>query len=325
MRDIGELDVHTSPWELPSASKASESTSRTIQYTHPVNVPMAPPTAKARKQQVLHKFGDAGLCLETCTVVEAVPMADCFVVEDRVWVHGAKDGSEGCSVSVSFQIRFVKSTFFLYSIPSLFLLLVIFEVQFTHTFLGFWVSSSSLFVIGTMFRRVIENMTKKEYEVFWNQFAGLVRGLGKGSQEAAISLKEAPAMLEVKEQKVLLSTILSCFRRLTRRLWIPVIPPSTREVMHLKGMKKTCKINVQIMVTYALGGFRYIRKMSTEVGYALFVACAVLFLMSSSLNIMAMRQMTTMMDARLEQINSNQEILLRLLGNGKVFDGFCSN
>ena len=82
---------------------------------------MAPPMAKARKQQILHKFGDAGLCVETCTVVEEVPMADCFMVEDRVWVHGAKDRSEGCSVTVTFQIRFVKSTFFLYSTPSVIL------------------------------------------------------------------------------------------------------------------------------------------------------------------------------------------------------------
>jgi len=111
MRDIGELNVDTSPWDLPRASAASESLSRTIHYTHPVNAPMAPPTAKARKQQILHKFGNAGLCVETCTIVEEVPMADCFVVEDRLWVHGAKDGSEGCVLSVTFQIRFVKGEY----------------------------------------------------------------------------------------------------------------------------------------------------------------------------------------------------------------------
>jgi hypothetical protein len=108
MEDIGELDIYTSPWDLQSTFTALESMSRTIRYTHPVNAPMAPQTAKARKQQVLHKFGNAGLCVETCTIVEEVPMADCFVVEDRVWVHGAKDGSEGCSVSVTFRIRFIK-------------------------------------------------------------------------------------------------------------------------------------------------------------------------------------------------------------------------
>ncbi len=302
MRDIGELDVHTSPWELPSASKASESTSRTIQYTHPVNAPMAPPTAKARKQQVLHKFGDAGLCVETCTVVEEVPMADCFVVEDRVWVHGAKDGSEGCSVSVTFQIRFVKSTFFLYSTPSVILFLLILEVQLTK----FCLSSS--FAKGTMFRRVIENTTRKEYGVFWNQFAGLVRGLGKGSQEAAISLEEAPAILDGEEQKESLSNVLRCIRRLI-------------QVVQLKGMNEICKINVQKMTTFALVGGRYIRKLITEGDYALFVAGAVFFFMISSLNIVATRQMMMMMDAHLEKIALNQAILLKLLGN----NGSCSN
>ena len=118
MCDIGELGVEITPWDLPRASTAwaaSESLSRTIHYTHPVNAPMAPPTAKARKQQILHKFGNFGLCLETCTIVEEVPMADCFVVEDRLWVHGAKDGSEGCVLSVTFQIRFVKGAVFLHS------------------------------------------------------------------------------------------------------------------------------------------------------------------------------------------------------------------
>ena len=300
MRDIGELDVRTSRWERPSASKASESTSRTIQYTHPVNAPMAPPTAKARKQQVLHKFGDAGLCVETCTVVEEVPMADCFVVEDRVWVHGAKDGSEGCSVTVTFQIRFVKSTFFLYSTPS-----VILFIDFRGATYKHFLSSS--FAKGTMFRRVIENTTRKEYGVFWNQFAGLVRRLGKGSQEAAISLEEAPAILDGEEQKESLSNVLRCIRRLT-------------QVVQLKGMNEICKINVQKMATFALDGCRYIRKRITEGDYALFVAGAVFFFVISSLNIVASRQMM-MTDSRLEQIALNQAILLKLLG----YDGSCSN
>ncbi len=115
MRDIGELNVDTTPWDLSCAPKASEATSRTIHYTHPVNAPMAPPTAKARKQQLLNKFGNVGLCVETCTVVEEVPLADCFVVEDRLWVHGAKDGNEGCVLSATFQIRFVKGAVFLHS------------------------------------------------------------------------------------------------------------------------------------------------------------------------------------------------------------------
>ena len=73
-------------------------------------------------------------------------MADCFVVEDRLWVHESDDG-KGCIVAVTFQIRFVK---------------------------------------GTMFRRIIESTTRKEYECFWNQFADIIQSLN-GSN---ISLEE---------------------------------------------------------------------------------------------------------------------------------------
>ena len=85
MCDIGELDVDTSPWQPSPTPTASEPITRTIRYTHPVNAPMAPPTAKARKEQTLEKFGNVGMCLQTCTIVEEVPMADCFVVNDRLW------------------------------------------------------------------------------------------------------------------------------------------------------------------------------------------------------------------------------------------------
>ena len=84
MCDIGDLNVETTPWDA--------TTSRIIHYTHPVNAPMAPPTAKARKEQSFTKVGSVGLCVETCTIVEEVPMADCFVVEDRLWVNEAEDG-----------------------------------------------------------------------------------------------------------------------------------------------------------------------------------------------------------------------------------------
>ena len=76
------------------------------------------------------------LFVETCTVVQEVPMADCFVVDDRIWVCEADGG--GCTVAVTFNIRFIKST---------------------------------------MFRRIIENQTRKEYESFWNQFGDMIQSL----------------------------------------------------------------------------------------------------------------------------------------------------
>mmetsp|Transcript_10273 Transcript_10273/g.16965 ORF Transcript_10273/g.16965 Transcript_10273/m.16965 type:complete len:370 (+) Transcript_10273:65-1174(+) len=85
MRDIGELEVESTSWQ-PSNPTSTDPANRSIVYIHPINAPMAPPTAAARKEQTLHKFGNTGLCLETSTFVEDVPMADCFIVRDRLWV-----------------------------------------------------------------------------------------------------------------------------------------------------------------------------------------------------------------------------------------------
>lgn len=115
----------------------------------------------------------------------------------------------------------------------------------------------------------------------------MVRGLGKGSQEATIELEEAPAMVEGEE--------------------------------HLQRSKETCGINIQGMVTFAA---TYIRKLIPESDYTLIVACAA-FIMMISLNIVTTMQMM-MIDARLEKNDLNQAILLTLLG-GKVFDGSCPN
>mmetsp|Transcript_13200 Transcript_13200/g.23908 ORF Transcript_13200/g.23908 Transcript_13200/m.23908 type:complete len:89 (-) Transcript_13200:509-775(-) len=39
--------------------------------------PLAPPMAKARKEQRYQKFGEIGLTIESDTFVQDVPMADC--------------------------------------------------------------------------------------------------------------------------------------------------------------------------------------------------------------------------------------------------------
>ncbi|KAL7509450.1 hypothetical protein ACHAXN_006435 [Cyclotella atomus] len=105
MTQNGDFDVETTPWE-PSDGQPM---TRTIHYTHPVNVPMAPPSAKAFKTQYLHRFGALGLCLESSTIVQDVPMTDCFVVDDRLWIC---QDHNGCTVRATFQIRFVKTTMF---------------------------------------------------------------------------------------------------------------------------------------------------------------------------------------------------------------------
>jgi hypothetical protein len=313
MRDIGELNVVTTPWDLtrvPAEPATSESTSRTIHYTHPVNVPMAPPTAKARKQQQFYKFGNAGLWLETCTVVEDVPMTDCFVVEDRLWLHGAKDESRGCVLSVTFQIRFVKGKF--YSISSN----ISWQLIFIH---------HMLFFKGTMFRKIIENATRKEYAFFWNQFACMVRGLGKESEEIASEPRSSTVVLEVEEEEMSLSYAMSSVRRLSRRLSsIVAKPPSNSEGVHLEGVKETHGISIQSMVAFVLDSGRCIRKEVSDNDFAFVVVCVVFFLMIS-LNIVAVSQMMMLsrflqkLDARLENIDLNQAILMTL-SKGKGSD-----
>ena len=84
MKDTGEEDVVSSAWQVDDNG---ESKSRVIEYTHPVNAPMAPPMARARKEQTFKKYGDNGLVLETKTFVEDVPMTDCFFVAEMIRVE----------------------------------------------------------------------------------------------------------------------------------------------------------------------------------------------------------------------------------------------
>jgi VAD1 Analog of StAR-related lipid transfer domain len=109
MRENGEMDIHASEWKDDDAGLAR---SRTVEYTHPVDVPMAPPTARARKEQTCRKYGDHGLIFETRTFVSDVPMTDCFYVADAVVVEARREGKNVVSLNMHFDIRFVKSTMF---------------------------------------------------------------------------------------------------------------------------------------------------------------------------------------------------------------------
>jgi VAD1 Analog of StAR-related lipid transfer domain len=135
----GDSELETSNWDDDSA--------RVVRYLHPVNVPMAPPQAHARKEQRLVRrqrqqqqspnSADDGddantivLIVETKTIVDDVPMTDCFYVLDRltvtqqeqqqppVAVGGKKITTTTTATIVTVQVRmefeitFVKSTMF---------------------------------------------------------------------------------------------------------------------------------------------------------------------------------------------------------------------
>lgn len=199
MTGNGDFDIKTTPWQ----PKDGHPTTRTIHYTHPVNVPMAPPSANAFKTQYLHKFGACGLCLESSTIVEDVPMTDCFVVDDRLWV--CKDTENGgCVVNANFQIRFVKTT---------------------------------------MFRRIIENATRSEFEKWWGLFGNMTRTLQGDSDVAtddeedfemvAKELEEITQMFEGDSQgnnAAPISDALKKIRSSSHRLSIVAKRTSTRRI-----------------------------------------------------------------------------------------------
>lgn len=286
MRGIGERRVTTTPW-LPSHTPVTSSpASRIIHYTHPITAPLAPPMAKARKQQMLHKFGNVGLCVETCTEVEDVPMADCFVVEDRLWVHKAKNDNEECIVSVTFRIRFVK---------------------------------------GTLFRKIIENATRKEYGMFWNQFADMIRLLktpilfdGEEVQQVAIELEHATAILQSEGQEVHMSSVLrSSICSLSRRLSLATNVPPSKPLMHNDEKEDY----TEGVVSFSLKGLDFIRNQTSKGGHNFSVA-GVLFLFMCFLTFVVIRQIVTMrvmlqnMDARLEELIEFQHVVLLKLESG---------
>jgi len=86
--------------------------SRMLEYNHPVNAPLAPPMAKARKEQRYRRFGQMGLSIETDTYVQDVPMADCFFVTDRILVEPTGENGTAVLILAEFDIRFIKSTMF---------------------------------------------------------------------------------------------------------------------------------------------------------------------------------------------------------------------
>jgi hypothetical protein len=113
MAENGDHNINSSEWKA-NEEDGGFTTTRTIEYTHPVDAPMAPPMAKARKEQSYRKYGDHGLVLETKTYVSDVPMTDCFYVADLVRVESksTENGEKKVVVHMLFDIRFVKSTMF---------------------------------------------------------------------------------------------------------------------------------------------------------------------------------------------------------------------
>ena len=73
---------------------------------------MGPPTAPVIQVQRVRVFGQHGMILETSSTMENVPAGDCFTLEDRWVVRPLDPAEEGLHIQTSFEVKFVKSTFF---------------------------------------------------------------------------------------------------------------------------------------------------------------------------------------------------------------------
>ena len=105
-RKIGDSEVETTPWRLSGDSVLA--LVREVTYIHPINAPMAPPTAAACKEQTLRRWGDHALCVTTRTIVKDVPVVDCFFVEDQLLLESTPE--DGVRITGRFEIRFIKRT-----------------------------------------------------------------------------------------------------------------------------------------------------------------------------------------------------------------------
>ena len=105
----GDFDVKSSKWDDDDESSSKK---RSITYSHPINtkVSMAPSAGAATKTQVLRRYGDQGICIDSEIWTNNVPLADCFYVLDRLMVASNEEG--GISLTIKFGNIFVKRTMF---------------------------------------------------------------------------------------------------------------------------------------------------------------------------------------------------------------------
>mmetsp|Transcript_20781 Transcript_20781/g.34247 ORF Transcript_20781/g.34247 Transcript_20781/m.34247 type:complete len:182 (-) Transcript_20781:57-602(-) len=84
-----------------------------------------------------------------------------------------------------------------------------------------------------MFRRIIENTTRGEYQKYWTHFWDMIKSnLGSSTEldEVANELEEAALMLESEGQEVPLSSVLGRIRSSSRRLSLVARRASVRNI-----------------------------------------------------------------------------------------------
>ena len=135
IEEVGDRDVQFDPWRRKTKKKTNEGYNdddadddgipeleREIRYIHPINSGIGPSEAETFRHQSLKRYGRYGAILQNVTTVgKAVPMGDCFRVEDK-WIieqkqeqqqhQGSHQQENFLTLSVFFRTVFVKRTMF---------------------------------------------------------------------------------------------------------------------------------------------------------------------------------------------------------------------
>ena len=136
---LGDFELEVDKWEQDNGA-ATSSRKRTITFRHPLKHKLGPKDASMEKRQHLHYIPDHGIMLKSCTYGKGFPAADAFHVED-MWIIAPCDANKpghqggGVTMSVLFQIHYSKST---------------------------------------MFKKMIDANTKKEYAQMYNKYTEMV-------------------------------------------------------------------------------------------------------------------------------------------------------
>lgn len=111
-KNHGDEDVIDEDWQTTSTKFGD---SKVIHFNKIVNLPGLRAT-RGKKVQRFKRFGDAGLILCSSTLLEDVPCADCFSVDDLCAVIVKPEGK--LEIELSFEVKFIKSTMLKYMIEN---------------------------------------------------------------------------------------------------------------------------------------------------------------------------------------------------------------
>jgi hypothetical protein len=115
---INDREIHYSKWKKRrNPSSHPPIFDRLVTFIHPLKNTIGPSQAKTTRQQSFQRFGNHGMCLQNVTMVEGVPAAECFRVEDRWNIEGdvssdSDSNDSSVKMRVSFQAVFTKRTMF---------------------------------------------------------------------------------------------------------------------------------------------------------------------------------------------------------------------